>query len=480
MALQPGSQLGPYRIVEQVGKGGMAVVYKAYHPSLSRYVAIKVLPDFFAQEPTFLERFRQEAVAIAQLRHPHILTVYDYGEEKGTTFIVYEYIPGGTLRDQLCRPLPPDYALSILRLIASALDYAHARGILHQDVKPSNILLTPEGTPVLADFGLAKILERSTQLTQSGTTVSTPEYMAPEQATDGETGPATDVYSLGVILYEMLVGQVPFTADTPMAVVLMHLHHPLPLPRSKNPNLSPEVEAVLLKALAKEPRDRFQSAGELMRALEAAIYPHPSPTLARAGAPGEAETLAREAEEPAVPIKGRARPSPILWLLGLLLAALLGSGLVFLVSRGDEGPAPVGGIASPTPPQAGAPPVAPLTATAVADRPRIKVTAPGATMPDIANVTVAYANNTDAPLSEVVIVVPFLYDTGTFGPMPERGPEGESLFRQPDLPPRARATFQTGVFRMSPGPVQLSFIVRAKGVPEARTEPLTITADPTR
>jgi serine/threonine-protein kinase len=275
VSVVPGQNLGQYRIVEQLGRGGMATVYKAFQPSLSRQVAIKVLPEFFAEDPTFHERFRQEAMAIAGLRHPNILSVFDSGEADGVAYIVTELVDGGTLADQLGKPLPIGYCLGILRAVGSALDYAHSRDLLHRDVKPSNILLTRDGTPVLSDFGLARMMtapgqSAANRLTVTGTAVGTPEYMAPEQASEGVAGPAADLYSLAVVLYEMLTGSVPYAAETPLAVLLAHANKPLPLPRERNPELSEAVQEVLLKGLAKEPADRFRAAGEIARALELA------------------------------------------------------------------------------------------------------------------------------------------------------------------------------------------------------------------
>jgi serine/threonine-protein kinase len=289
VSIAPGQTLGQYRIVEQLGRGGMATVYKAFQPSLSRQVAIKVLPEFFAEDPSFHERFRQEGTAIATLRHPNILAVFDSGEADGVAYIVTELVDGGTLADQLGKPLPADYCLGILRSVGSALDYAHARGLVHRDVKPSNILLARDGTPVLSDFGLARMMaspDQSTarRLTVTGTAVGTPEYMAPEQASEGEAGPAADLYSLAVVLYEMLTGSVPYTAETPLAVLLAHANKPLPLPRERNPKLSEAVQDVLLKGLAKEPADRYRTAGEMVRALELdarALLSHPPQNLLR-------------------------------------------------------------------------------------------------------------------------------------------------------------------------------------------------------
>ena len=238
MTLAAGTAIGPYRILEQVGRGGMATVYKAHHAALARNVAIKVLPTHLADDDVFRERFRAEAVTIAKLRHPNILAVYDYGNENGIYYIVTEFVDGGTLADQLGKPLPVDYAVRMLGPVASALDYAHAREVIHRDIKPSNVLVGRDGNVIVSDFGLARMLEGSLpRLTQTGALVGTPEYMAPEQAAGESAGPAADRYALAVVAYEMLVGAVPFSADTPLATLLAHLHKPLPLPRVRNPQL---------------------------------------------------------------------------------------------------------------------------------------------------------------------------------------------------------------------------------------------------
>lgn len=271
-----GQTLGGYRIISQIGKGGMATVFKAYQPSLDRYVAIKVLPPYYAeQDETFLKRFRQEAKAIASLRHPNILIVLDYGELERTTYLVMEFVEAGTLGAQMGKPMAPDQMSTIIGQVAAALHYAHQQGVVHRDIKPSNILLPKPEWPLLTDFGLAKIVG-GTQLTQSGTVAGTPAYMSPEQGRGERVDHRSDIYSLGIVLYEMATGVVPFQAETPMAVIVKHIIDPLPLPRSKTPELSEGIERVILKALAKDPADRFQDVGQLAEALTGAVGSMPS------------------------------------------------------------------------------------------------------------------------------------------------------------------------------------------------------------
>ena len=233
--------VGAYRVVEQLGEGGMATVYKAFQPALERMVALKVLPDFFAGKPDFRDRFRREAKAVAQLRHSNIPVVFDYGQEGSVAYIASELIEGGTLAQRLRgAPLSLGEAVRWLTPIAAALDYAHSRGVLHRDIKPSNILVGLDGTPYLSDFGLARMVGGETErLTATGMVLGTPEYMSPEQCVGAELSNAADIYSLSVIAYEMLTGRVPFRAATPVAVIMAQVHDPLPLPRTINPALPP-------------------------------------------------------------------------------------------------------------------------------------------------------------------------------------------------------------------------------------------------
>lgn len=269
--LEEGYTLGPYRVEGHLGQGGMATVYKAYQPTLDRYVAIKVLPAHRAHEPGFARRFAREARAAARLTHPHILPVYDFGQEGDLLYIVMQYVEGRTLKEMLGQPMDLQTIADIISQVARALDYAHQRGVIHRDVKPSNVLIDENGWALLADFGLARMMESSEQLTASGEGIGTPAYMSPEQGQGLKVDARTDVYSLGVMLYEMLTGRVPYEAETPMGVILKHISEPLPSPRSLRPDLPEAVEQVVLKAMAKKPGDRYASAGEMARALTEAL-----------------------------------------------------------------------------------------------------------------------------------------------------------------------------------------------------------------
>jgi hypothetical protein len=278
-----GHNLGPYRIIEQLGMGGMATVYKAYQPSMDRYVAIKVLPRHFAQDPTFTGRFEQEAKTIAKLEHARILPVYDYGEEDGITYIVMRLLDAGTLSELIAQgPVSLEETARIIGQIAEGLDYAHSKGVLHRDVKPSNIMLDSSGNVYITDFGITKLVEGTAQFTATGGLVGTPAYVSPEQGMGQPVDHRSDIYSLGVVLYEMVTGRTPFQAETPMAVVIKHINDPLPLPRSINPDLPETVERVILKTLAKHRDERYQSCGEMAADLQQmvaeAMDPHLRPT----------------------------------------------------------------------------------------------------------------------------------------------------------------------------------------------------------
>ena len=297
MKLEDGATLGSYKIIGRIGRGGMASVYRAYHPALDRYVAIKALPDFFADDPLYRERFQQEARSVARLKHPNILEIYDFGYEDGLAYLVLELVEGGTLADRLGRPMELRDAVGTLDQLAGALDYAHREGILHRDIKPSNILLHVDGSPVLADFGLAKMAGSLQRLTSSGTVMGTPEYMSPEQAAGEPLTPSSDLYSFAVVAYEMLTGRVPFQADTPAATLLSHVTKQMPPTRELRGELSAHVEGVLGRALAKRPDERYPSAASFVAALKPAAWP-----VRRGEVPSSSTAARRLARQERVPV----------------------------------------------------------------------------------------------------------------------------------------------------------------------------------
>ena len=266
-----GTALGQYQLLDRLGRGGMSEVYLAYDEEHNRNVAIKVVASIHAD---YIERFRREAYAVSTLQHAHILPAYDYGEQPPWHYMVMPYIELGTLRDRLMQePLTLEETGMILEQIASALQFAHEQGIIHRDIKPSNILLRDDHYVYLADFGLAKSLDGGSTITQTGNLLGTPEYMAPELA-DGPATTSSDLYALGILLYEMATGQVPFSAETPLAVYWKQIREqPVP-PTEINPAIPPAIERVILRSLEKEPQQRYQSANEMAQAyIEALTFP---------------------------------------------------------------------------------------------------------------------------------------------------------------------------------------------------------------
>ncbi|MCG3210969.1 MAG: Serine/threonine-protein kinase PknD [Anaerolineae bacterium] len=266
-----GQAIGPYKIIKLLGQGGMASVFLSLQPGLNRDVALKVLLPEVGSRPGFTERFQREAQAIGNLHHPNILPVYDTGQDRGYSYIAMRYIPNArTLADAMSEPLTAQKIIQLTEQIAGALDHAHQAGIIHRDIKPSNILMDGDWV-LLSDFGLAKMIQSTSDLTGTGIGVGTPAYMSPEQAKGDKVDQRTDIYSLGIMLFEMLTGQVPHKAETPIGTVAKRITEPLPPPRKLNPNIPGPVEAVLYKCLAINPNERYASAGEFARALRAAF-----------------------------------------------------------------------------------------------------------------------------------------------------------------------------------------------------------------
>lgn len=265
-----GRNFGKYKLVESLGHGGMAEVYKAHQPGLDRFVAIKVMHSHLAKSPDFVSRFKREAKSIGQLQHSHILHVIDFDVQDKVYYIVMDYIQGDTLGDYLRQKgaLPVEESLAIIAQLVDAVDYAHRQGVIHRDIKPANVMFMDDAHShvILTDFGMARLLDDAA-LTISGTLIGTPAYMSPEAARGEQVDERTDVYSLGVVLYEMVTGTTPYTGDTPVAIILKQASEPLPSPRKFKPDLPELVELLLVKALAKDRSDRFQSAAEFKEAI---------------------------------------------------------------------------------------------------------------------------------------------------------------------------------------------------------------------
>lgn len=319
-----GQSIGRYHILEQLGEGGMATVYKAFDTRLEAEVAIKFIRTEKLTLETMnksLKRFEREAKSLAQLTHPNIVGVSDYGEYEEKPYLVMPYLKGGTLKERLGKPMPYRQAAHLLAPIAHALEYAHKHNVLHRDVKPSNILLTDTGQPMLSDFGIAKILEdeATRDLTSTGVGIGTPEYMAPEQGMGHGVDHRVDIYSLGTVLYELITGRKPYQADTPLAVLLKRASEPLPRPGQFVHNLPSSAEYVLLKALAKNPNERYPDAAAFAKALEDLAQ---DPNIKRAAT---------------IPLD---RWIGIAAVFGISCAVLLGGGWLFsrLLNTGDGSP----------------------------------------------------------------------------------------------------------------------------------------------
>jgi serine/threonine-protein kinase len=328
-----------YALEELVGEGGMSRVYRARDTVLERQVAIKVLHEHFSRDPEYVERFRREARAIARLSHPNVVTVIDRGEVDGRQYIVFEHVEGETLKDVIARqgPLPVARALSVAHQIGRALAFAHELGVVHRDVKSENVLVDREGTAKVTDFGIARTVDLDDGLTETGTVLGTSGYIAPEQASGERVDERTDQYSLGIVLYELLTGEVPYTGPNAMAVAMRHLRDPVPSVRAGRPDVSPRVDAVVARALAKRPRDRFPSMEAMTAALEAALAQErkqrPSAAEADTGVIPAAPSRLRR------PAAARPRPRPRWRVVAVLLlaAGALVAGLVAAQTGRDGG-----------------------------------------------------------------------------------------------------------------------------------------------
>lgn len=299
MTFKAGDTIGPYEIIEQQGQGGMATVYRAYHAALDRFVALKFLNPAYKEDSNFLARFQREARVVARLEHPNIVPIYDFAEHEGTPYLVMKFIEGETLKQRLFRgPLTLEEGVRIIEDVGKALMHAHEQGVLHRDIKPSNVLIEEDGSIFLADFGLARLARMGSSTLSSEMLLGTPHYISPEQAQgDSDLDERTDIYSFGAVLYELVVGQVPFDGDTPFSIIHDHIYEPLPEPRSINPDVPEPVERVLMKALAKPKAERYESVERLLAAFLAAATGDQVGVL-RGPTPGMLQPEEAPAEEP--------------------------------------------------------------------------------------------------------------------------------------------------------------------------------------
>jgi serine/threonine protein kinase len=288
----------------------MGVVYRAYHVQLARTGAVKVMQGI-SPDVDSIARFRREAQAIAQMRHPNILNVFDFGEHDGTPYMIVEYVPGGSLASRMHHePLNHSAIIETLRGIAKGLDYAHSLGIVHRDVKPANVLLEKDGTPVIADFGLVKLLQ-SASVSMSGVTTGTPAYMSPEQVTGSPVGPAADRYSLATIAYEMLTGAIPFDGEGVLEVLYAHVHRDPPPPSLRRPELGRRVDAVILRGLAKDPNQRWESCEAFVTALHQALPGSAAPAVDRTVVMAPPLAATRPSADRAASIAAGSAPVPM-------------------------------------------------------------------------------------------------------------------------------------------------------------------------
>ena len=323
-----------YELEELVGTGGMSSVFRARDRQLERRVAIKILHQHYAEDPEYLERFRREARAVARLSHPNIVTVIDRGDDDGRQFIVFEHVEGENLKELVLRTgrLPVRRALELALAVADGLAFAHEHGLVHRDVKPQNVLLSSEGDVKVTDFGIARSLHVEQGVTQTGTVLGTAEYLAPEQASGRPVSPATDVYSLGVVLWELLAGDAPFVGENFVAVALQHVNEPPPSVHERRPDVSPRLEAAVDRALAKDPAHRFPSMAAFAKELRACLAevegdpaPPPEDDLAMTLVTPPAHVAPRSRSH------ARRRRRPFGWVLLALVVAGAAFAAVFLV-----------------------------------------------------------------------------------------------------------------------------------------------------
>lgn len=350
-AKPPVEKLGKYRLIEQIGQGGMATVFKGVDTETGWEVAVKVMSPLMAQESQFSKRFKREAEVVMRLKHPNIVPVVDFGQDAGYAYLVMPLLEVGSLADKLRDgPLTPSEGGMLIEQLGSALEFAHDQGVIHRDVKPSNVLLDQKGNALLADFGLARIHDASVSLTGSAL-LGTPAYMSPEQARGEKVSAASDQYSLGVILFQLCTGELPFQAETPMAVMLKHINEPIPLARLRSPNVPEAIERVILKATAKNPAERFGTMGEMNAAFQSALahaqdpFNNPAPNI-EVPPSSIAASIVVHPPEPAKKRRGlltRVAAAAAVILLLLLACPVLASGLMEMLD-GAANPAEGSGL----------------------------------------------------------------------------------------------------------------------------------------
>ncbi len=322
-------KIGRYEIKEELGRGGMATVYRAYDPLFERDVAVKVLPREMLHDPSFRVRFEREAKTIAMLEHPSIVPVYDFGEDDGQPYFVMRYMSGGSLSDRLKKsPLSIQEAASMMERLGPALDDSHAKGIIHRDLKPGNILYDQRNNPYVSDFGIAKLTEGGSNNMTGSAIIGTPAYMSPEQAQGEAIDGRADIYALGVILFEALTGRQPYEADTPMGVVIKHITEPVPHILDVRPDLSPDMEAIIDKAMAKNRDERYSSGGELTAALQKVAHEitpdlaEPTRLVEPVSRDSLSETLVAK-KPPSLPKKKKSGLWLVLGIFGILAVVCL-------------------------------------------------------------------------------------------------------------------------------------------------------------
>jgi len=352
-----GKTLGQFEILEEIGRGGMATVYRARQTSINRVVAVKILPRHLLHDPGFFERFEREVDVIAHLEHPHILPIYDYGEAEGIPYIAMRYLAGGSMAQLIRRTsgaMPLDQLERPFVQVAQALDYAHQQGIIHRDLKPGNIMMDESGNAYLSDFGIARVL--GSNLTGSAI-IGTPAYMSPEQANGMPLDARSDIYALGVVLFELITGREPYQAETPMALLLKHINEPVPPLKNFRQDVPASVEAVISKATAKDPNQRFSSAGDMARSFQEALHtPATAPTRKAAAAVEDPATVVPAAPASAPSLKlsipaaapAAERKSQTGLIIGAALVILVIAAVIGFAVLGNRPTEPTPLPASPT------------------------------------------------------------------------------------------------------------------------------------